>query len=141
MGSSSCCLLHTTAIKMNPSFFLSSAHCFSLSLTISLSISLSVRPHYLLLSNIWSPTTAHSKPPTICFSISSSFSCLPSRTIFILGDLGPRASFLSLSCHIPLYLISHIQLSFSIFLSFSCNLSLIHIALSLLSPVHTGCTT
>lgn len=41
MGSSSCCLLHTTAIKMNPSFFLSSAHCFSLSLTISLSLSLS----------------------------------------------------------------------------------------------------
>lgn len=138
MGSSSCCLLHTTAIKMNPSFFLSSAHCFSLSLTISLSISLSVRPHYLLVSNIWSPTTAHSKPPTIWYWVSSCFSCLPSRTIFILG---PRASFLSLSCHIPLYLISHIQLSFPIFLSFSCNLSLIHISLSLLSPVHTGCTT
>lgn len=111
---------------------------FSIIDNLSLSISLSVRPHYLLVSNIWSPTTAHSKPPTICFSISSCFSCLPSRTIFILG---PRASFLSLSCHIPLYLISHIQLSFSIFLSFSCNLSLIHISLSLLSPVHTGCTT
>lgn len=108
---------------------------FSIIDNLSLSISLSVRPHYPLVSNIWSPTKAHSKPPTICFSISSCFSCLPSRTIFILG---PRASFLSLSCHIPLYLISHIQLSFPIFLSFSCNLSLIHISLSLLSPVHTG---